>query len=517
MYDSEVSLSSSLITKLLSNIGVRISNIAVKILPWEFGIEHESLEALPTLLFRISYFQLWKQDDEVKIESPTNENKYNNFTDELKKPLKDTQNNEEALPMILLIAKKKWIKLGQMSLHLLSSPFNIETKQKYGDDELEFPYQLPRTESITTILCIGNPENREVPSFEVLLNQSRNNKKKFEIRAILYTFDLIIDPIQLLTINSIIKNINHVIDKKIQDPECESAEVQIKKISKQIIRDFTEQESKDEDIKTIISEIRGEIDVNDLISDTMTESEANFDTQSIDSNILEFSVQFELKMLSIAWIYDHSNTHRGYDRIFDAYFQIDNQNPCGMKEQSLIGIAGNHFLLWVKGMKALLNLSNNIDVSFIVTQISLYDYILHNWRLPSQKDGKDSWKNKDGETSIRESIIERSKFRKSFMSRLSKRSISKSTLKSKMINTSIRSSTGDIFYDTNDEVNENDDGLSFKSCINSEFQNKQYEVESSIKLNSCLKFNYKVYELYNKYGYCWINCWLRVEIVYSHL
>ena len=185
MYDSEVSFSSSLITKLLANIGVTITNVAVRILPWEFGKEHSNLDALPTLLFRLSYFKFWKNEDEPSDLSSNSEAESTQNFYEIKTPQTDISNKEEPLPKVLLILKKKSIKLGQISLHLLSSPFCNEAIQKLGDNECEFPYQLPKIQNVTTILWIGDPENSLTASFEISLNQSKTNKRKFEINSTL--------------------------------------------------------------------------------------------------------------------------------------------------------------------------------------------------------------------------------------------------------------------------------------------------------------------------------------------
>ena len=280
-----------------------------------------------------------------------------------------------------------------------------------------------------------------------------------------------------MTINAFIRNIKYIIDKQIVESGSENSEDAFKKISNQIIHDFTDQENKDEDLKSIILDIRNEVDISQFISKSTIESRTDRDPIDVDLNSLEFCAQFELRIVSLALIYDSSNNHRNYDRIFDSYLQLDTQNALGIKDQMLVSIAGSHFLICSRNIKLSANFSSSIDAKFEVNQISVYDYNLVNHKLPVLNDGKDNSKSKDAEVLLKESISN-AKLKRSFISRLSKRSIYKSNIKSnsKIINASISSSANDIFYDTND----NDDELSFKSFAENIFPNKQDEVESSI-------------------------------------
>lgn len=156
MYISEVSLSSSLVTKFLSNIGISVKNVVIKLLPCEFGKEHTDLENLPTLIVRLDHFTFEKQERELK----RTESFENTEGEKLEQKLSETittqsepNSSEVPIPDMLNILKRKVVRLGQISVHLLSSPFGTEMhKDESKWAGLEFPYTFPPIRHLSTLL-----------------------------------------------------------------------------------------------------------------------------------------------------------------------------------------------------------------------------------------------------------------------------------------------------------------------------------------------------------------------------
>jgi len=141
----------------LSNIGLKIQNVVIKLLPLQFGKEHDNYENLPTMMFRLNHLVFEKQGDlfqrseSVNIDMPPPEREVK-LTQSI-----STQDEsvvvEAPTPSMLKILKKKVIRLGQMSVHLLSSAIGSEiyiNQAKY--DGLEFPFTFPPVMHLSTLL-----------------------------------------------------------------------------------------------------------------------------------------------------------------------------------------------------------------------------------------------------------------------------------------------------------------------------------------------------------------------------
>ena len=96
----------------------------------------------------------------------------------------DTTVHERPIPHILMVLKSKVLKVGQISLHLLSSPLGNEMDHDSLKWEgMEFPYSFPPVNHLTTLLCIGNPDDPSASSFDLSMTQSEENRKLFKIKS----------------------------------------------------------------------------------------------------------------------------------------------------------------------------------------------------------------------------------------------------------------------------------------------------------------------------------------------
>lgn len=487
MYYSEVSLSSSLVTKFLANIGIEVKDIVVKVLPCEFGIENNNLERQPTVMLRVNHFTFEKQRStikrahtDVKLEEMKDDI---SLTDSITSPSVASNIAEEPIPDILNILKKKVFKIGQISLHLLSSPFGTEShnnQQKWG--ELEFPYTFPPIRHLSTLLCIGNPENPSESSFEISLNQSEENERLFNIKSTIPSIESIIDPLQLCTLNAFLKTTSFICSK---EAKIDTEEIQnpIESLSQSIIKDLTEENPQNSDIKSTIEEIRKGLDLDSLVSST--DSHGMFTSK----HLISFDFEVDLKLVCISLIHDWSNSNRLYDRTFDGYFRIGKDQQCGFKQQQDVSIPGSHFLFELQELRVQGGYSQNISVNVSVKDLALYNYVLNEWKLPTEKEVKAGLKgicnlNQKLESTMTEKELKR----KTEISKIQKTAIKRTTIrgqqKKQMPN--LGASVGHIdddesvYMSTYDKNEDNDDNESFKSFVDNRQSVTRSEMSSMI-------------------------------------
>jgi len=173
----EVSLSTTLITKFLSNIGLNLKDIVIKIIPCEFGIENANLENIPTLMLRMNSLNFGKNpSSSEKLQESVN-------IEDTSSSVADSTLTERPIPHILMILKSKFLKIGQISVHMLSSPFGSEIYNNPKWENLEFPYTFPPINHISTLLCLGNPDIPSACAFELSMKQDEENERLFHISS----------------------------------------------------------------------------------------------------------------------------------------------------------------------------------------------------------------------------------------------------------------------------------------------------------------------------------------------
>mmetsp|Transcript_1672 Transcript_1672/g.2083 ORF Transcript_1672/g.2083 Transcript_1672/m.2083 type:complete len:139 (+) Transcript_1672:924-1340(+) len=133
------------------------------------------------------------------------------------------------------------------------------------------------------------------------------------------SIDCILDPLQMCTLSAIMREIDYICSKVVKIEREQPGQNPIQQISKQIIEDFTEDHNKDENFNAIINEIRSGVDLNELLSSTTSSPEIK------ENRELEFSADLSIKIISVAVIHDHTNSNRNYDRVFNAFYQMDSQ------------------------------------------------------------------------------------------------------------------------------------------------------------------------------------------------
>jgi hypothetical protein len=147
-------------------------------------------------MVRLNHFTLERQksttlrQDSQELEKEDNGQSVSDVTDD--------STNERPIPDILMIMKSKILKLGQISVHLLSSPFGNEMNhdaEKYSN--YEFPYTFPPIKHLSTLLCIGNPDIPTASSFELCISQSNEDDRVFEFKTSVPCIECIMDPLQI--------------------------------------------------------------------------------------------------------------------------------------------------------------------------------------------------------------------------------------------------------------------------------------------------------------------------------
>lgn len=281
-------------------------------------------------MLRLNHITFTKQEsEESEINQPENEktdserlNEGMNLGESITSQTV-TSAAEEPVPNMLNILKKKALRVGQISVHLLSSPFGAEIFQHHEELAAEmFPHKVPMIDHQSTLLCIGNPKNASEASFLLELNQSPENERLFCAKGELSSIEVMVDPLQLCTLNAFVKTINCICAKEVEKSE-EKVENPIDELTQSIIKDFVEDNpnNKDEDLKKTIKEIRSGLDLDNLIQST--DSRGNF----VPTSSIVFDFQFHLKMMSAIVIHDWNNSNRLYKRSFDGYSRIGSTDP----------------------------------------------------------------------------------------------------------------------------------------------------------------------------------------------
>ena len=171
--------------------------------------------------------------------------------------------------------------------------------------------------------------------------------------------------------------------KNITDKEHNSEEDSqnsIERLSKQILDDITNGE-KDEELATTLKEIKS-------YTRTKKENEEELKQNLIFSQDIVFNVDFRIKMMTFSLIHDWSNSNRIYDRIYNSYYRIDSISPCGVMTQAEINIPASHYLFELKNLSIKGDFSQKSSFQINISELSLYDYLLENWKLPSIKELK---------------------------------------------------------------------------------------------------------------------------------
>ena len=223
-YHSEESISAAIVSKFLSNIGVNITDIKVKILPWEHDVNMKEFDKLPTLMFNLTHIKLYKNS----LTKPDDHNAGNSEVDF--EEFKDIESvgdgrlsqrdssltvvNEEKTPDIIHILKNKVIEFGQFTIQLLPSPFNLDNSVEPEGSSLE--WDVNKTQ---TILCCGHPNSLTIPWLKLslsMVDQSLSNEVgRLKIDWVLDWIDIILDPLQLKVLQVLSTQINMITSKVI--------------------------------------------------------------------------------------------------------------------------------------------------------------------------------------------------------------------------------------------------------------------------------------------------------------
>lgn len=152
-FHSEESISAAIVAKFLSNIGLLVKDVTVRILPIEHTSESQEFHKLPTVLFRLTQIKVYKNS------SKSNENKSSIAESTLKEESEPDFGSAISVdippptPDILNILKSKTFEIGQFSVHLLSSPFDTRLlSNSESTNLLPFPSMYPPINHSSTIL-----------------------------------------------------------------------------------------------------------------------------------------------------------------------------------------------------------------------------------------------------------------------------------------------------------------------------------------------------------------------------
>lgn len=301
----------------------------------------------------------------------------------------------------------------------------------------------------------------------------------------LTAIELVVDPLQISTLNAFSKHIDSICAKTVDIDSAEATENPIEEISKTIIKDFTEDGAKDEDIRKTINEIRKGLNIDNLV--TSTDSIGGF----VPKQNLVFDFEFQLKMMSLTVIHDWSNSNRLYDRVFEAYYFFEKNHTCGLKAQSDICIPGSHFLFELRDLKLKGSYSHNAYLKMSINELALYDYVLSDWKLPSTKELKTGFKNSANLTQkLINTMTEKDLKRKSEIRKICKSGFKRSSIRQKQHKGSFITARGSIGhiddmkesnYETAYDQEVDDDNESFKSFAMELPQASQSEMSSLIE------------------------------------
>jgi hypothetical protein len=464
MYDSEVSLSSSLVTKFLSNIGIWIKDVVIKLLPLEFAKEYSTFEKVPTLMFRLSHIKFEKQESklsraesDIQISEPLKADLQINPSASFSSPNSATSS---PTPDFFKILKKKRLSFGQISIHLLSCPLGSELfAQNSKYPSAEFPFTFPPVHHTSTLFCLGHPDHPSEPSLVASLGEALDSLR-FEVLVEATSAEAIVDPLQIATLGSFIRLLDQVWGLPWKE---EASENVIEQISSQIKEDF--KTNAENEMHLIVEEIRNGVDINELISSVDSRDST---TRGDNSVMIDFG--FNLKIMAATVIHSWTNASRWTDRIFDAYHNTCNSNPWGIRKHTDIWTPASHFLFEMKNLYINGGYSKNARLNINVKELALFDYILSDWRLPTSKELKTGAKTMGAHQIGFNTMTEKDLKRRSVINRIWKSTMKRSTIRgykqsNAVLNKSVRvkNEAGEESENITVKDENDDDSMSFKS------------------------------------------------------